>query len=245
MEAPVDTATPKLTGLDLVRLTRGLSCVFWGVPMSLLFCIQLLIAHIVVTDPFIRGSLAQLYFVLFFAVLAVACAGTYWLQQVEGIGSDWRRRARVCMASAVSALYFTPFLYWWQNMPEETTYTLNLFGLILSAIVLLGALNALCMELGRFLGDRSLRRESRVFLALIALVLGAPALYAFWWAVASSLREGSNENLGLAFLNIFRLPYHIRLTLFIVLFLPVALTLANLWRVKEMMLEEMKKLTIP
>lgn len=237
-----DTAPVKLSGLDLVRLTRGFSCVFWALPLAVLFCIQLLISAMAVADPFIRSSLADLYFFLFCAVLAIACIGTYWFSRVEGVGERWRQRARICLACALLTLYFSPFLYWWQAFPEKAFYTLNLFGLILSAIVLLVSLNLLCVELGRFYGDHSLRRESKLFGALNALILGLPTASAFGWAALQSLPENSPDGLGMEFVNLFLIPYYWRMTVFIALFLPVSLTLANLWRVKEMLLDELKKL---
>jgi hypothetical protein len=139
-------------------------------------------------------------------------------------------------------VYFSPFLYWWRALPDSAFYTLNLFGLIFSLVVFLIALNSLSMELGRFLGDHSLLRESRLFLGLNALVLALPSSGAFAWATVRGFRADSSENVGLEFLNLFRLHYPWRLMLFVLLFLPVSLTLANIWRVKEILLDQLKKL---
>jgi hypothetical protein len=139
-------------------------------------------------------------------------------------------------------LYFSPFLYWWRAMPENTFYTLNLFGMILSLIAFLVSLNFLSMELGRFLGDHSLLKESKLFLGLNALVLAVPSSCAFVWATLRSAHLDSTQSLGLEFSNLFQLYYMWRLALFIILFLPISLTLANIWRVKEILLDELKKL---
>src|SRR5436309_2684633 len=127
METVAESAPPKLSGLDLVRMTRGFSCVFWGLPTAMLFCIQLLISKIVVSDPFTRSSLEHLYFFLFFAVLGIVCYGTLSLAQVTGVGPGWRRWARICLVCSGLNLYFSPFLYWWQALPDEPRYTLNVF----------------------------------------------------------------------------------------------------------------------
>lgn len=211
--------------------------------MSLLFCIQLLITDVVVGDPGMRASLEHLYFGFFCASLGIICIGAIKLVRVEGVGSRWRKRARACIATSVLLLYFSPFLYWWKAVPESSYYTLNLFLMILAVVAFLSALNLLCIELGRFTGDRSLVTESRVFLGLTALVLALPAAWAFGFAAMRSLRADSSERIGLEFVNLFQLHPMLRLGLFIVLFLPVSLTLANLWRVKEMLLDELKKFT--
>lgn len=242
METATESATPKLSGLDLVRLSQGFSCIFWGLPVGLLFCVQLLILDVMVADPRIRTSLSHLYFALFCAILAVICFGAFKLWTVKVIGDIWTRRARFCTWAAVLCLYFSPFLYWWQAVPYDVFLTINLFGLILSVVLLLISLNVLSMELGRFLGDNSLRRESKLFLGLNALVLAVPSTGAFAWVTYQSLQGKSTLNIGLQFLNLFRLHYPWRLTLFVILFLPVSLTLANLWRVKEILVDELKKL---
>lgn len=222
-------------------MTRGFSCVFWGMPAATLFCIQLLIGRAVISDPFIRISIGQLYFFLFFATLGIVCYGLLSLTQAEGVGPLWRRWGRIGLVSAALNLYFSPFLYWWQSFPDEARYTLNVFALILSAIVLLVSLNLMCVELGRFSGDRSLQGESKLFLILNAVILGVPAISAFAWAAIQSWQRGSGESLGLEFIDLFRLPSYWRMLLFVLLFLPISLTLANVWRVKEMLLDELKK----
>ena len=242
METVVETPPPNLSGFELVRLYQGFSCVFWGLPVGLLFCVQLLVLDVVVADPGIRTSLSHLYFCLFLAVLALVSFGALKLVGVQVIGDLWRRRARICLLSSLLSLYFSPFLYWWRARPEETLYTLNLFCLIISVIAFLVSLNFLSMELGRFLSDHSLRKESKLFLGLNALVLAVPSSGAFAWAAIRSRRLDSTQSLGLEFLGLFRLYYTWRLALFIILFLPISLTLANLWRVKEILLEELKKL---
>lgn len=211
--------------------------------MSLLFCIQLLITDVVVVDPTSRQSLEHLYFGFFCAALGIICVGAIKLVRVEGVGSRWRKRARACVVTSVLLLYFSPFLYWWKALPENSYYTLNLFAMILAVVAFLSALNLLCIELGHFTGDRSLVAESRVFLGLTAFVLALPAAWAFGFAAMRSLQADSSENLGLEFVNLFRLHATLRLGLFIILFLPISLTLANLWRVKEMLLDELKKFT--
>src|SRR5262245_24254847 len=122
METVVESAPPKLSGLDLVRMTRGFSCVFWGLPTAMLFCIQLMISKIVVADPFIRANLNYLYFFLFFAMLGITCYGTLSLAQVEGVGQQWRRWSRLCLACGALSLYFSPFPYWWRELPTEVLY---------------------------------------------------------------------------------------------------------------------------
>jgi hypothetical protein len=242
MQSVADISPPKLSGLDLVRLSQGFSCVFWGLPVSLLFCVQFLLTETVVLSPEMRASLAGLHFSLFVAALVVVCFGAWRLGRVRVFGARWRRWSAAALCCALLCLYFTPFLYWWQAQPEEWLYTVNVFGQVLAVIALLIVLNLLCIELGRFLGDRSLVRESQVFLGLNAVVLALPSSAAFTWSAIASARLGDSASVGLEFLRIFRLYESFRMPIFVVLFLPVSLTLANLWRVKDMLVDELKKL---
>jgi len=242
METTAEPVNPKLSGLDLVRLSQGFSCIFWGLPVGLLFCVQLLILDVMIADPRIRSSVSHLYFALFCVSLATICFGTFRLGAVKVLGARWTRRARLSTVLAFFSLYFSPFLYWWQAVPYDAFLTVNLFGLILSIVLFLISLNFLSMELGRYLGDNSLRRESKLFLGLNALVLAVPSSSAFAWVTYRGLQGESSLNIGMQFLNLFRLHYPWRLSLFVVLFLPVSLTLANIWRVKEILLDEIKKL---
>jgi hypothetical protein len=245
MEAIADkpSAEIKLNGIDLVRLSQGFSCIFWGLPIALFLCVQLKILRTVVADPFTRSSLEQLYFSLFVAVLALVCFGAYKLSKVPTMGDRWKRRVRVSLSLAAINLYFSPFLYWWLTMPDNAFYTLNMFAFIGSLILLLFSLNFLSMEFGRFLGDSSLVIESRLFLGINVLVLALPSAGVFVWAAIRSWHIESTQSMGLEFINLLELPYPWQLLLFIVLFLPVSLTLANLWRVKEILVDELKKLS--
>ncbi|MSR65494.1 MAG: hypothetical protein EXS18_06900 [Verrucomicrobiae bacterium] len=202
-----------------------------------------MILHTVVADPFMRSSLGQLYFSLFVALLAVVCFGTYKLSKVSTIGDRWKRRVRISLALAAINLYFSPFLYWWLTMPDSAFYTMNVFAFIGSVILLLFSLNCLSMDFGRYLGDSSLVVESRLFLGINVLVLALPSSGVFVWAAIRSWHVDSTQSVGLEFLNLLELPYLWRLTLFIILFLPISLTLANLWRVKEILVDGLKKLS--
>src|SRR5689334_19435613 len=97
MEAVVTSSPPRLSGADLVRLSQGFSCIFWGLPVALLLAVQLLILGIVVTNPFMLDSMSLLYCFLFGAILALVCVGAYKLLKVAILGERWRRRARTCL----------------------------------------------------------------------------------------------------------------------------------------------------
>lgn len=245
MDTALETTTPpRLGAVDLVRLSQGFSCVFWGLPVALLFCVQILLLDVLVADPRLRISMRQLYFMLFLTMLATICVGTWKFCLVKVIGPRWRTRGRSSFVFAVLVLYFSPFLYWWKALPYHLYLTLNLFGLILVVIGLLISMNLLSIELGRFLEDRSLRKESKLFLALNALVLAVPTAGAIGWAALVSWKNQSVDSFGLGFLALFRLPYPWKLMLFVLLFLPISLTLANLWRVKEILVERLKQLSV-
>jgi hypothetical protein len=208
---------------SLGRLVRGLSALFWGLPITLIVCFYTAKAESLksfgVVPPLVTTGLLA-----------------YGLWQM----GDFQKQERVWhtaldRAKLLSLINFglSPFLYWWNKVPANTLFLVMVVLLIMSALLFLGSVNLVLRRLGAMLPDESLRLETRQFTALnlnllfatFVLALGYVALGQFhtlplWLGVAVSMMERG----GFWFLVLLVL-------------LPLAMTMALLWKTKEVILD--------
>ena len=208
---------------SLGRLVRGLSAVFWGLPFTLIVCF-----NVARTD----------YLKAFGIVPPLATTGllVYGLWQM----GDFQKQERVWHTALDRARLFalinfglSPFLYWWNKIPGNTFFLAMVVLLALSALLFLGSVNLVLRRLGAMLPDEGLRLETRQFtklnLNLLFATLVLAVLYAglaqfqtlpFWLgAIVATLERGSFWFLILLVL------------------LPLAMTMALLWKTKEVILD--------
>ena len=208
---------------SLGRLVRGLSAVFWGLPMTLIVCF-----NVARTD----------YLKAFGIVPPLVTTGllVYGLWRM----GDFQKQERVWRAALDRARLFalidfglSPFLYWWNKVPANNFFLVMVLLLAVSGLVFLGSINLVLRRLGAMLPDEALRLETRQFtglnLNLLAVTFILALLYAglerfetlpFWLStMVTVLERGSFWFLILLVL------------------LPLAMTMALLWKTKEVILD--------
>jgi hypothetical protein len=210
---------------SLGRLVRGLSALFWGLPASLLVCFHAA-----------RSSAPKSLWWL----PPVLCTG--WL--VYGLWQlgDFQKQERVWRnsldrAQVISFINFglSPFLFWWSRMPLNVFFTVTVIIFAFSALLFLASLNVVLRRLGAMLPDEALRHEARQFTALNLNLISI----AFVLALLEVL---------LHYLNARGLPWWlfqsrlvldgVSLWLLVPLvLLPLAMTMALLWKTKEVILD--------
>ena len=208
---------------SLGRLVRGLSALFWGLPTALIVCF-----HTAKAD-----SLKSFGIVPPLVTTGLLAYGLWQLGDFQKQERVWRvalDRARV-----LSLINFglSPFLYWWNKVPANTFFLAMVMVLTLSALLFLGSLNLVLRRLGAMLPDEGLRLETRQFttlnlnllfatlvLTLLYVVIGQFYSLPFWLGLVMSLVERGS------------LWFLILLVL-----LPLAMTMALLWKTKEVILE--------
>ena len=208
---------------SLGRLVRGLSALFWGLPITLIVCF-----HTAKAD-----SLKSFGIVPPLVTTGLLAYGLWQLGDFQKQERVWRvalDRARV-----LSLINFglSPFLYWWNKVPANTFFLAMVMLLTLSALLFLGSLNLVLRRLGAMLPDEGLRLETRQFttlnlnllfatlvLVLFYVVLGQFYSLPFWLGLVVSVAERGS------------LWFLILLVL-----LPLAMTMALLWKTKEVILE--------
>ena len=192
-------AAPLQPGLmpSLRDLVRGLGLIFWGLPLTLLVCVQG-----AVTDwlrPF--GPYPPLFTagLLLFALHLMAR-----FQPQERVWQHALDRAKLL---AVVNIGLTPFLFWFRRVPQEPTFYWSVALLSLAGLVFLCNLNLVLQRLAAILPDEILRSDTRMLtrfnLALTIFVLLALGVYYVcaelaqdqpapnaWLAVAQTFSEG-------------------------------------------------------
>lgn len=208
---------------SLGRLVRGLSALFWGLPIALIVCF-----HTAKAD-----SLQVFGVVPALVSTGLLAYGLWQLGDFQKQERVWR--AALDRARILSLVNFglSPFLYWWNKVPYNTFFLVMVTLLCVSALFFLGSVNLVLRRLGAMLPDESLRLETRQFTTLNLNLLAATLLIAAAYLVASQLRV---------------IPFWLGTTLTVMehgslwlliglVLLPLAMTMALLWKTKEVILE--------
>ena len=208
---------------SLGRLVRGLSALFWGLPIALIVC-----SHTAKAESLKSFGIAP--------TLVTTGLLAFGLWQL----GDFQRQERVWRAALDRARVFSlinfglsPFLYWWNKVPANAFFLAMALVMAFSGLVFLASLNLVLRRLGAMLPDEALRLETRQFTTLnltllfVTLVLALfysglgqfPILPRWLVAVMSVMDRGS-----------------LWLVILLVL-LPLAMTMALLWKTKEVILD--------
>lgn len=234
IEASVQRDVLRSLGL----LARGLSALFWGLPIALVVCVQCAkgdwFRPLGVVPPLAATGL------LFYGL---SLLGNFqkqervWMQAVE--------RARLI---ALLNFGLSPFLFWAGRVPSNEFFSAMVDFLMVGGVAFFFLLNPLLVRLTAMLPDESLRLETRAFANMNRVILGGFGVFLVIYLVMVSINPAlPAKTLGWLLANI-PLPRQaalflqfversgVWLVLFPILF-PVAMTMALLWKVKAVILE--------
>jgi hypothetical protein len=208
---------------SLGHLVRGLSALFWGLPASLVIC----------------GETAKTDWLKSFGLIPVLATtgllifGLWQMSDFQKQERPWRNALDRAKLPGLVNFGLCPFLYWHNQMPQEAFFTAAVFVLVLSAVFFLFNLNVVLKQLGAMLPDETLRHETILFTALNRWVLAFLLLLGIAYAVLLHLSQIPLEfGILVAWLN--------RLGLWLLTFfalLPLAMTMALIWKTKETILD--------
>jgi hypothetical protein len=130
-------------------------------------------------------------------------------------------------------LGLSPFLFWWNKMPGNIFFTIMVLLMIVSGLLFLASLNAMLRRLGAMLPDEALRLETRQFTALNIKLIWATFVLCAMYLAAGQLRTPP------LFLQAVMMVLDRGSFWFLVLLvlLPLAMTMALLWKTKEVILD--------
>jgi len=206
----------------LGRLARGLSALFWGLPVALVVCVQTAqtdwLRPLGVVAPLLATSL------LFFGLWLL---GTFQPQERIWIAALDRARALALINIGLS-----PFLCWWNRMPWQPFYSAMVHLMLFTSLFFLFTLNPVLQRLAAMLPDETLRMETRVFTSINRGLL--IATMTFLLGYFALMRVTHLPQFVIHFLVLWE---HLGqwITLFLVL-LPTATTMALIWKTKEVIL---------
>ncbi|MDB6108698.1 MAG: hypothetical protein JWR69_448 [Pedosphaera sp.] len=208
---------------SLGRLVRGLSALFWGLPIALIICVQS--AKTEFLKPF--GIAPPM------AVTAWICFGLWQLGAFQKQERIWHSALDRAKLLAIVDLGLSPFLYWWNQVPNQPFFTLVVGIMAVTGLVFLSNLNLVLHRLSAMLPDENLRQETRHFTTLnrylVFLILCLGILLITVLRFPSLLPSPVEWLLLLS-------PNSLWLMVFLVL-LPLAMTMALIWKIKEVILD--------
>ena len=228
---PTSTSNPVAAGEpalrpDLLpalgRLVRGLSALFWGLPLALVVCVQVAqtdwLRPLGVAAPIVVTGL------LFYALWLL---GTFQPQERVWIAALDRAKAL-----ALINVGLAPFLCWWNRMPWHPFFNAMVHLMLFTALFFLFTVNPVLQRLSAMLPDETLRVETRVFTNINrGFLLASMTFLVGYFAL---MRVTQLPQFVIYFLVLWeRVGQWI--TLFLVL-LPTAMTMALIWKTKEVIL---------
>jgi hypothetical protein len=218
------TASEQKTDLlrAMGKLVRGLSALFWGLPLTLVTYVQT--ARTDWLDPLEWGAMVPAI-----AVTALLFYGLWQMHSFQRQERIWIRALDRAEILAFINIGLSPFIYWWHRVPEVMVYQIAVTLLAISSIVFLYNLNNVLERLTAMLPDETLRLETKMFTGFNrSLLFGVPVLVILYVVLARfeylsgfiSHLVAVGERVGVWFI------------LFLLL-MPLAMTMTLIWKIKE------------
>jgi len=206
---------------SLGKLARGLSALFWGLPAALLICAETARAD----------WLKPLGFLPALAVNALLVYGLWQMGDFQRQERPWRHALDRAQLLALVLLGLCPFIYWHNKLPGQIFFADAVFVLELAAVLFLFNLNLVLKRLAAMLPDETLRHETRQFTAFNRWLLVGLVLFAI---VVATLVQLPSPHTGRILLWVNRAS---SLLLIFFILLPLAMTMALIWKTKEVILD--------
>jgi len=206
------------------RLIRGLSALFWGLPVVLLSE-----AHI---DIYARAR--ELGVVLPILTNAMLVFGLVQIGKFQRQERVWTRSVDRALVIAVVNLGLTPFLFFWHDFPHIIFFSLSVGLLFICGLVYLYQLNFVLRRLAFMIPDDTLRHDTELFTGLnrrmLSLMVVLVLLYHFAWMLPS---------LPVYMVLILKTVEALRPWLIVLMVvMPVAMTMTMVWKIKEILLDQ-------
>jgi hypothetical protein len=218
----MNTPNPQLLR-SLGKLARGLSALFWGLPVALLICAETARAD----------WLKPLGFFPAMAMTGLLFYGLWQMGDFQRQERPWRAALDRAQLLALILLGLCPFIYWHNKMPEQAFFADAVSVLELAAVLFLFNLNLVLKRLGAMLPDETLRSETRQFTALNRWLLVALLFFVIAFISLAQFPHPSPD-IGRALVWLNRAS---SLLLIFFILLPLAMTMALIWKTKEVILD--------
>ena len=204
---------------SLGRLVRGLSALFWGLPLALVVSVY------VGTNDWGRST----HMMAPVVALGLMFYGLSLLSDFQKQERVWREAVDRAKLLALVNVGLSPFIYWFNRIPGETFFGMAVLMLMVTGLLFLFNLNHVLQRLAAMLPDETLRTETRVFGNLNQSLLTAILILLAMFFVLQRF-----EDVPLALKRILEVMNMLRLWLLVFLILlPMAMTMTLIWKIKE------------
>ncbi len=224
---PGDTLLKGLGGV-----VRGLASLVWTLPTALVIVYWTLYrVGSGLPSPF-SDLLHSLGIFPGLVVTSLLWYGVWQIGRFQPGVIGWQRTADRVRGLSLLLIGFSPFLYWWTRRPEVLYFKISAAALILFGLLFLAQLNALLRRLTAMLPDQALREETASMAKLnygILAVLGLCQVALF--GVDRLTFDAAAEFVTRQYL------WLARLLLLLFMVMPLAITIAVMWKIKETILE--------
>jgi hypothetical protein len=206
----------------LGRLARGLSTLFWCLPLAL-------VAQVETGRTDWAGFLGALAFLPALLLTATLWHGLRQLRDFQKQERIWQQALDRAEFLAIVNTGLSPFLFWWHRFPLVPFYIVCVDFLAVAGLLFLLQMNRVLLRLSAMLPDEMLRQETRTFTGLNTWML----LLVLAGFGADRVLRGVPD--AVSWLDRVPIALHetaLWLALFFAL-MPVGMTLALLWKIKE------------
>lgn len=223
--APSPPSNPTLLP-SLGRLVRGLSALFWGLPLALVVAVQTIKGEWFKSAGWIPAAIA----------MGLLLYGTHLLGSFQMQERIWQHAWERARLVALVNLGLSPFLFFWSKVFSHPFFMITVQVLMITSLLFLYLLNSVLLRLSAMLPDETLRNETTLFtrlnqMILLVIIVTLP----FYFVLHKVSRLPRVVVDWLMLLDRGGNLLHFTATLVFVL-LPVAMTMALLWKTKEVIL---------
>ncbi len=219
-----------LKGLGSV--VRGLSSLVWTLPLALAIVVWT-VSRVgsMMPSPF-ADLLISLGVVPGLLVSAAIWYGVWQVGRFQPGVPSWQRSADRARGLSLLLIGFSPFLYWWSRRPELLYFKISAAALILFGLLFLAQLNALLRRLTAMLPDQALREETAAMAKMNYGILAALGLFQLvLFGLDRVSFDAAADFVARQYL------WLARLLLLLFMVMPLAITIAVMWKIKETILE--------
>lgn len=208
---------------SLGKMLRGLSALFWGLPLVLISSVQ----------SQNLGGVKELSFFIPFITNGMLVFGLSQLSHFNSQERIWREALDRAKVIAIINAGLSPFLYFWARLPMVPLYILAVDLLYISSLLFLYNYNRVLYRLTTMLPDESLRSDARLFTQLNRMIVATIGFLTLIYLMMNYM------NFRPAFLHpsIEVLDSHLSWFAIFLLLAPVAMTMAMTWKIKELIID--------
>ncbi len=211
--------------VGLAGVLRGLSALFWSLPLALLAFARHFLAIIPTVYDLMLPTVAT----------GLALYGLFRMGPYQRSERIWQTSLHRAQMLGLLVVGLSPFLFLWGRMPSVDFFARSVALLLAVALVFLVALLGTLERLAAMMPDDTVRGDAHMFRGLTAYVvavLAGVSVTLYWRLLPGRLSE---------FLEIPRQPLGLgrQAILLLLVLVPVAMAMAVTWKLKEVVFAAM------